>query len=90
MSDWQRLRESDTQIAAVIETSRDGFIVSIREVRDGMVEEIISDKDAAVAESRNVEVGFRRAMDKAEAILEEREQREEPPRAARRRAPPRK
>jgi hypothetical protein len=48
----------------------------------GWIDDIVSDRDAAVATGRTVEIAFRRAMDKAEEILEHEEVPEDPRRRA--------
>lgn len=80
--DWARLSNQSIPLAAVVEVVRDGFLVSIRKMKEGWIDDIVSDRDAAVATGRTVEIAFRRAMDKAEEILEH----EEVPEDSRRRA----
>jgi hypothetical protein len=67
--DWHRLRDWDIDLGAFVEPVRNGFIVSIRVMRDGVPEQIVGSERAAVGEGKTVDVAFRRAMDTAESEL---------------------
>lgn len=72
MSDWSRLKHWNSEgpgpeLAAVVETTRDGFLVSIRFMEDGFVQDIV----AAPATGRTPDSAFSKAMDAAEKQLAE-------------------
>jgi hypothetical protein len=81
--DWNE-NENNPELAAAVQTTRDGFLVSIRYVKEGWVEDIVGDKRAAVATGRTVDAAFARAMRIAEEELFIEEE-PEPPRRMRRR-----
>lgn len=63
-ADWHRLGAWQIELIAVVETTRDGFLVSIRRGEDGLIGDII-----AVDEGRMLDTAFDRAMRAAEDIL---------------------
>jgi len=73
MSAWSRLRAWNRnyrpELAAVVETVRDGFLVSVRDVKGGHVEDIVGVHRAAVATGRTVDTALGRALDIAEEEL---------------------
>lgn len=64
MSEWSRLKKWDRSLMAVVETTRDGYLVSIRTDNSGLVGSIL-----AIDEGRTVDVAFARAMSAAEHEL---------------------
>lgn len=75
MSDWSRLKSWSVdgrplELAAVIETTRDGFLVSVRHMKNGYVKDIVMSKRLVAAETgRTVDSAFKKAMDLADKIL---------------------
>ena len=73
ISAWSRLRawnrQYEPELSAVVETVREGFLVSIRYMKGGHVEDIVGERRAAVGVGRDVKTAFNRAMDIAEEEL---------------------
>lgn len=75
VSDWYRLRSWSVdgrmlELAAVVETTRDGFLVSIRHMKNGYVKDILASKRlVATGIGRTADSAFKKAMDLADKIL---------------------
>jgi len=65
MNTWDRFRCLDLDAAVVVELTRDGFLVTVRELVEGIPEDIFYDrKTAATGTGDTVEEALRKALNR--------------------------